>query len=290
MFKKKIGIIFVLMLVYLITGCLDDVGLDHNEWADRYGFENDEVFSIEIGEYGFPYIDVKINDKDINMMFDTGNMVGLSVSTNIAEQLNLTKIGEYTERDATGNIRGNFSIFDSEEVFVFGKNITTELIESFTDSFEGIIPPSLMLNKRFTIDYSNGFIGISESSFPKSIANKKTFQLITNTDFPHLNPMPVIEGVVNGQEVIIQLDTGKSRTVVDEKRIEVLDLQSNERGYKIESIKLGSFEFSVTNAKRGNFGGISRGYPGPIMLGLGSDIISEFVFTVDYQNKEVIIS
>ena len=287
---KKIGLIFVLMLMYFIAGCSYDVGLDRNEWADRYDFENDEVFSIEIGDYGFPFIDVDINDKDIKMMFDTGNMVGLLVSANVAEQLDLNKIGEYIERDASGNIRGNYDIFDSEEVFVFGKNINIKIRESFSDSFEGIIPPSLLSNKRFTIDYSNEFIGVSENYFPKSIVKNKTFRLITNTDFPHLNSMPVIKGVVNGQEVFIQLDTGKSRTVVDEKLIEVLDLQLNKRGYKIESIKLGSFEFSVTNAKRGNFNGISRGYPGPIMLGLGSDIISEFVFTVDYPNQKVIIS
>ncbi len=290
MLRNKIGMILVIALVLLIAGCSDDMELDLNEWADRYGFEKDQVFSIDIGDFGFPYVSAKINDKDISMMFDTGNMVGFVVSFDVAEQLDLTKTGEYIERDASGNIRGNFAIFEPEEVFVFGKSITTEIREIFTDSFEGIIPPSLLLNKRFTIDYSNEFIGVSESRFPKSIEEKESFQLIANNEFPHLNPMPVIEGVINGQKVLIQLDTGKSRTVVDEKLIEFLNLQSNERGYEIQSLKLGSFEFSITNARKGNFSGISRGYPEPIMLGLGSDIISQFVFTVDYPNKEVIIS
>ncbi|HHT47795.1 MAG TPA: hypothetical protein GXZ98_00680 [Firmicutes bacterium] len=97
-------------------------------------------------------------------------------------------------------------------------------------------------------------------------------------------------GVVNGEKVLIQLDTGCSRTCVDEKVITKFNLPANTWGYEIKDVRLGSFQFRIKNAKKVSFAGISEGYPGPIMLCLGSDTISKVVFTVDYSDKKVIIS
>lgn len=284
--KKIIVFGFWLLVVSLLLGCRSNTA--RKEWGNMYGFEKEEVFNIEIKDYGFPYIRSKINNIEINMMFDTGNMNGISVSSEISKRLKLTKIGEIIHMDSAGNIRGSFNVFDSEKIFVFGREIKGEKIyESFSNDLDGIIPPSLLLKNRFTIDYNNKFIGVSKNSYPDTDINKEIFSLIPNKKYPG---MPVVEGVVNGQKVLIQLDTGKSRTCVDESLIKKLNLPLNDRGYEINNIKLGSFNFSITNAKKTSFKGISEGYPQPIMLGIGSDIISKIVFTVDYPNEKVIIS
>ena len=287
MLKKKNLIVFgVLLLTSILAGCR--VELSKREWSNKYGFEEGEVFDIEIGKYGFPYFDTEINGHQVKMMYDTGNMVGISVSSEVAKQLGLTKVDEITLVDTGGLLIGRFGVFESEKVKVFGRELTGEKIyETFADDIDGLLPPSLLLEYRVTIDYYNKYLGISKNSFPEKGIKKETFPLVVNPLHPGL---PVIEGVVNGEKVLIQLDTGCSRTCVDEKLINKLNLPENEWGYEIKDVRLGSFKFRIKNAKKVSFAGISRGYPASIMLTLGSDTLSKVVFTVDYPNKKVFIS
>lgn len=285
--KKEIFILFgILLLTASLVGCRKE--MSRSEWCNKYGFKEDEVFDIEIGNYGFPYIDTEINGHQIKMMYDTGNMVGISVSSEVAKLLGLTKVDEITLVDTAGLSLGRFGVYESEKVKVFGREFTGEKIyETFADDIDGLLPPSLLLEHRFTIDYKNKFIGISKNSFPENRIKKETFPLIVNPSQPG---MPVIEGVVNGEKVLIQLDTGCSRTCVDEKLITKFNLPANAWGYEIKDVRLGSFQFRIKNAKKVSFAGINEGYPGPIMLCLGSDTISKVVFTVDYPNEKVILS
>ena len=276
--------ILLFIIVIVLLRCHSD--MSRNEWAKRYGFEKGEVYNIKIRAYGFPYIETIIKNEKVSMMFDTANMTGIQVSAELAKQLKLEKIGELKHYDSAGNIRGSYNVFDSEEIFILGKKIKGEIIyEGVSNDLEGILPPSLLLEKRFTIDYNNKFIGVSKNNFPD--IKKEGFPLISNSRYPG---MPVVEGIVNGEKVLIQLDTGMSRTCIDENLVRKLNLPANNSGYEINSIKLGSYEFSVTNAKETSYQGISDGYPEPIMLGIGSDIISKIVFTVDYINERVIFS
>ena len=73
--KQAFMIIGMLLLTSLLVGCRME--MSRSEWCNRYGFAEDEVFDIEIGNYGFPYIDTEINGQQIKMMYDTGNMVGI---------------------------------------------------------------------------------------------------------------------------------------------------------------------------------------------------------------------
>lgn len=284
--NRKIIILLLISISVLFTGCFSNHNLD--SWAEKYGFEGAEVFPIQIKKYGFPYVEAKINNKEITMMFDTGNMVGMEISPEIAAKLNLSQIDKWYSLDSAGNRRGTFSIFKAEELNLFGQQYENlKVYESRINEFEGIISPYILKNKRFTLDYKNKVIGISDSSLPELRVNKEVFSLVSSPDY---KTMPVIKGTVNGKEVLIQLDTGKSRTCVDKRLVNELNLPSSGRGCKVENIKLGSFEFSVANAKVKSFKGISKGYPEPIMLGLGSDIISKFVLSVDYGAEKVIIS
>lgn len=286
--KQAFMIIGMLLLTSLLVGCRME--MSRSEWCNRYGFAEDEVFDIEIGNYGFPYIDTEINGHQIKMMYDTGNMVGISVTSEVAKQLGLTKIDGImqTRVDTGGLFLGKLNVFASAKVNVFGWEITPEMIyETFSNGIDGLLPPSLLLDYRVTIDYKNKFMGISKNSFPEKHMKKETFPLIVNPLQPGL---PVIAGEVNGEQVLIMLDTGCSRTCVDEELINKLSLPANEWGYEIREVRLGSFKFPINNAKKVSYAGINRGYPGPIMLCLGSDIISKVVFTVDYPNEKVILS
>jgi hypothetical protein len=111
--------------------------------------------------------------------------------------------------------------------------------------------------------------------------------LIANKILPKLL---VVRGSVNGHPVLIQIDTGKSRTCVDRTLATKLALPRAPRGYRIREVTIGNVTFSVSSAREESFEGISQSLPEPILLGIGSDLLSQVVFTIDYKTQLVLLS
>ena len=77
---------------------------------------------------------------------------------------------------------------------------------------------------------------------------------------------------------------------MDPLLVAALGLPPAKNGYEIREVKIGCYSFSVPSAKEVNFNGIGEGLPHPIMLGIGSDIVSQLVLSVDYSQHIVLIS
>jgi len=97
--------------------------------------------------------------------------------------------------------------------------------------------------------------------------------------------MLVVRGAVNGEPVLIQLDTGKSRTCVDPAFAARLGLPPAPDGVSIRELSLGGVSFLVSSAKRVSFSGISQDLPEPIAVGIGSDVLARLLLTVDYPGR-----
>lgn len=254
-------------------------------WAKNYHFEPGEVFPIEIGAFGYPFVECELNGSSIVMLFDTGNITGVFIRREVAQQLGLKKIGESGRRDSSGNSVGTFAVYNARDMSAFGKKWKdVKILERNEERFQGAIGPKYVMKGRFTIDYINRFIGVSDSPTPGTGIDHCELELLPNESYPG---MIVVKGSVNGRLVLIQFDTGKSRSVVDPLLVKELNLLQDEHGALIKEIKLGSRSFSVKSAKVLSLAGLSRGYPEPILLGIGSDIISQMVLSVDYQRKIV---
>lgn len=281
-------VVFSLMLVLIslfLVGSSSDEKLDR--WASKYGYLESEVIAIEVADFGFPYLQGKANNQELTFLFDTGNMVGLLLAPEVADRLDLEETNTWQSYDSSGQLVGGYRVFDEVNLKLFGTSTPIRAFESPTEQFEAIIGPGMLTDQRFTLDYRRGLMGVSPTSMGKVAEDAVVLPLIQNSRYPG---MPVVEGSVNNQRVLIQLDTGKSRTCVDQILVQELNLPKTERGYQIDQIELGSITVGVPHARMVSFAGISRGYPGPILLGLGSDILSQFVVTVDYLAGKVIIS
>jgi hypothetical protein len=66
-------------------------------------------------------------------------------------------------------------------------------------------------------------------------------------------------------------------------------LHETGNGYRIDSLEIGSLRFAVPSAKGVGFGGISHDLDAPILASIGSDILKEFVLTVDVDQAVVFI-
>ncbi|MTI60319.1 MAG: hypothetical protein FH762_10195 [Firmicutes bacterium] len=285
--KKKLIVIIILILIFshLLNGCNND---QIANWGQKYGYNFDEVYQIKIGNYGFPYIEGYINGQKISLLIDTGNLVGTMISQKEAKKINLKQIDKWILQDSSGNIVGEYNIYKVKELKLFDTTFENKKIYMMKNNmFDGSIGIDSLFDKsRITFDYKQEFLGISNttSSFSKKDLG---IPLIWNDRY---KGMLVVEGYINGFKTLIQIDTGKSRSCVDEKLIKNLKLPSSQDGYELNNVEIGPYNFKIKNAKKTSFSGISKGYPKPIMLGLGSDILSEIVFTIDYSNKRIIIN
>ena len=54
-----------------------------------------------------------------------------------------------------------------------------------------------------------------------------------------------------------------------------------------DPVTLAGLTFTVPSAKEVGFGAISAGLPEPIVVGVGSDILSGLVLSVDYRTREL---
>ncbi|NIR50999.1 hypothetical protein GWO43_20530 [candidate division KSB1 bacterium] len=92
----------------------------------------------------------------------------------------------------------------------------------------------------------------------------------------------LVRGTIEDREVLLELDTGKSRTVINPTLASALALERRPQGVTINSLRIGDLSFEVLSAKEVDQTAIDPDLPQPILAGVGSDILSRFVWTVDY--------
>jgi predicted aspartyl protease len=249
-------------------------------WVSELGYKPEELFPITINRYGFPMVTVEIDGTPLALVFDTGNTTGLSLSTENAEKLRLQTTGAATSYDTNNTALSQDRVFRAGQVTSLGRKWKDVPVHELRGTaLPGLIGPVFLRGRRFTIDYKNKILAVSSSDLPKNAAGDRLPLLPT-----YYRGMIVVRGLVNGREVLIQIDTGKSRTCVDPVLIRELKLPKVGNGYRIEQIRLGTVDFSTSPAKDVDFSGIGEGLPGPILLGIGSDVLANVVFTVDYRS------
>ncbi len=214
------------------------------------------------------------------------NGTGLLINPEQAKRLGLPVTGESKYYDTSGALLGTHKLYGINELNLFGKpwpNLQAD--EFWQTDLDGTIGPRFVLKRRFTLDYQDKVIAVSDSPLPKD--SIEDVLPMFSSRYPG---MIVVEGTVNGRKVLIQVDTGKSRTCVDTALVAALGLPQAKNGYEILDLKIGHYSFSVPSAKEVDFKGIAEGLPQPILLGIGSDILSQVVMSVDYSQRILTIS
>jgi hypothetical protein len=269
----------------LLAGCQEDLRVVG--WGDALEYAPDEMQPITIGRYGYPYLTIEINEQPIEVFLDTGNMSGLFLSTSTIRTLELAVDHETTRRDSQGRSVGQAKVYLAEHVAALSDSWTDRLvIERDVPGARGAIGPAYLLGKRFTIDYANRTLAVSESSLSTIPLDGVTLEMRPVTG---LEGMIVVPGMIHGEEVLIQIDTGKSRGCIDPDLAARLELKKTLNGFRIDELQLGSLTFEVPSARGVRFRGISHDLEKPIEFGLGSDILKDLVMTVDYERGVVIL-
>lgn len=249
-------------------------------WQLPFRYTAEELHGIEIGEFGFPYVPVTIGGKDFVLPFDTGNTIGLSLSSEQFDKLRLATADTYDRRNSAGEVVGTLRVGEPQEVTVLDRDLGRRPIYEFDHpTLQGLVGPDFMVHGHFTLDYGSKWIAVSQSPLPGTIPGFLAMPLVRSHRHPALI---LVRGAIGRERVLLELDTGKSRSVINPQFAARLGLEPSQEGVRIDGIRIGNLRYSVPSAKLVDQTGIDPDLPEPIMAGLGSDILSKFVWTVDY--------
>jgi hypothetical protein len=268
---------FILLLV-VVGGCAPEAEVV--PWQVSFGYSTESVHPIEIGEFGYPYLPVGIGADTVRLPFDTGNMVGLTIHEEIFDRLDLPCSETYGRRDSAGRPVSTGCIAHGIPTNVFGTESDSRPVYEFThEALPGLVGPLEVPGTRFTIDYRRGLLAIDDRRSPVTADGFEAVRLVPSPSHPRL---VLVRGRVEGREVLIEIDTGKSRTTVDRDLVEALQLEETPAGVAIDRVELGPRSWSVPAARVVDTSGVSASLPAKISLGVGSDVLARFVITVDY--------
>jgi len=249
-------------------------------WVEPFGYTDEEMVSIEVAEFGYPWMVVIIGDRALKLPFDTGNMVGLSLSTEEFDKLGLEAIDHYVRRSSDGQVSARLRVGEASSViFPDPEPRAARIFELDHPSLPGLVGPDIFGKGHFTLDYRSGKLAASHRALPEKIPGFRTVPLVRSHRHPALI---LVHGSIEGRDVVIELDTGKSRTVINPTLAAELSLEKNSRGVAIENLRIGDLCFSIPSAKEVDQSGIDPDLHDPILAGIGSDLLSRFTWTVDY--------
>jgi len=270
--------VMTLLLVLQILGC----AAQHPgaEWVRAFGYAPGEVMAIEIGEFGYPYVPVRVESRQLMLPFDTGNMTGVRLSSSLFDEIGLTADDARTFFNSEGEPVSRLRVAGGVEVSALRRDLgPTRVSELDHPSLPGLVGPTVLGGGHFTLDYGSRAMAWSEAELPDRVPGFRAVPLVRSSRHPML---VLVQGTIEGRTVLMELDTGKSRSVVNPALASGLGLERQPRGVLIRTLRIGDLSFEVPSAKEVDQTGIDPDLPEPILVGVGSDVLSRFVWTVDY--------
>jgi hypothetical protein len=236
---------------------------------------------------GFPYVSVRLDGREFWLLFDTGNMVGLTLATPYFESLSPRLVGTVRRRDSSGQLVGEFRIGVVSQAELLGRNRADARVYEFDHPrLVGLLGPDDLPGTRFTLDYRSGVLAVSSTPLPAGARGGVRRSLVRSRVHPRL---VVVEGSVRGRPILVELDTGKSRAVVDPEWAAEAGIEVGGDSVAVGSVRIGELSFEVTNTKPVSLGAVDSELPLPLALSLGSDVLSRYLMTVDYATGVILL-
>ncbi len=256
-------------------------------WRRTLRYADAETFSIRLGPHGFPMVRSAIDRHPVELVLDTANMSDLVLSRGLAERLGLPVVGRSDYFGSDGRRIGSRREYRVRSLGAFGAEWPRVVaFEDDRSDEPGLIGPHYLLGRRFTLDYRARRLAVSASPLPAGSFAGTRLPLVWSERYPG---MLVVRGAVNGQPVLMQLDTGKSRTCVDPVLARSLGLEAVPGGVRVRELTLGGVSLFVSSAKEVSFSALGQGLPEPVVVGVGSDVLSRLLLTVDYGQRAAFI-
>jgi hypothetical protein len=268
------------------------------DWAERLDYRQDELYPIKVQINFIPLVEVKVNDSPLWVKFDTGCSTGFSLTSAVEDKVEHKVTGKSTARNPDGSYRGETKLATIASLEVFGDRYAP-VKTSFTDwrifstlKFNGLLGLGYFKGKRVTLDYKKKEIGITDRPFVDA-----TVKNFSGAAIPLLEAagsqadLIYVLGQVRGRPTVIYLDTGSSASFIDPSMLETTEIKKGQKHLLAENIEMsiGDLSFNVKQFRvQEQRRGVNFEYPQTVKL--GSDVIKNFLITVDRISGRLLIA
>jgi len=282
-----IGVVITLQIIFCIF-CFKKSNADI-EWIKDLSYEENQIYDISFNFFNpCPSVPVIIGDKKVKLLFDSGNGVGITLTTALEKEIDYEIIGATTELNSDGTYRGsgksillkNIYVFDEEYTDIISSLVDWKIYSSF--KIDGMIGLKYF-DKVVTLDYKNKKIAVSNKAldYSKLKNDEYTVLPLIKSDLNNEQDLLFIEGEVNGVKSTIYLDTGSSSSFYnfDDAQAEI-EVKLGKKTYTFNSNKLIHDKI-----------GFQDEFKYPLSLAINSDLLkaNHFVITIDKIHNNLII-
>lgn len=295
-FKTLIIILFVLLIVivglYNLNKYLPHSPYDPEIWALEYGYEENDLFSVDfnLNRRGRLYFDILLNDAPIKAYFDTGNAFGICVNEKVMESAHYQTLGYTKAYNSEGNLTGNFLKFNIESFCIENKEfkLNSGIFTKDEYAYFGFKP---LMESRITLDYKDKIAAISTNRLQKNIQSNESRTVIKFMTLPGSREGYIAIPIrIKDEEFYAMVDTGASVSVIDNEIMDHLHLKQNIFGrVKVPDMEIGNFKMTLPSVSVHSQRGVGKVMGKEIMATVGADVLCQYLVTIDYQQNIIIL-
>jgi len=269
-----------------------------SQWFQDLGYEKTQLYPLTTTAFGCPLVEVNVSGVKVSLMLDTGTARGFVV-TNSAPSIPHTVEEREEELNADGSHRGESIRVHVESMSLLGedfKNVTGSLSDwrmFSSEPFDGLVGLDFFTNRRLTLDYQSGKVGVTPLPLPEKLDPKRYLSADLVEPPKSQGHILYARAKVNGRDAIVYLDTGYNVSFIAPGFTEGTGRVERPGKFKIfregVSLELGGHRF-ILNELRESPIERGMGFDLPVALLLGSDVLSHFIVTIDIPAKKLILA
>lgn len=280
----------------LRTASLETTSLP--QWSRDLGYQANELYPLTIGSTGCPFVDVNASGVKVSLMLDSGTSRGFVVTNNAPPFPHVVE-GHSEELNADGTHRGESSDIRVETLSVLGK-VFKDVRGSLSDwkmyssePFDGTVGLDFFLDRRLTLDYRAGRVGVTDSPLPEKLDRSRYVSIDLVVPPKSQGRILYARAKVNGRDALVYFDTGYNVSFIDPSFANVSNRVERTGKYKAfrEGIRLElAGQKFVLDDLRESALNRGSGFDLPVALTLGSDVLSHFIVAIDVHAQKLILA
>jgi len=268
------------------------------QWTQDLGYQKTQIYRLTLSGLGCPVVGVNVSGVTVHLLLDSGTARGFIV-TNSGPSIPHHVLEREEELNPDGSHRGESYVIRIETMSVLGetfKNVEGALVDwrmFSSEPFDGTVGLDFFLNRRLTLDYRSGRVAAAPSVLPERLDSRR-YVSVDLLDSPKgQGHVLYVRAKVNGREAIVYLDTGYNVSFISPDFADGSPRVERTGKFKVfrdgVPLELGGQKFVLNDLRESpiNRGG---GFGLPVALELGSDVLSNFVVTIDMPAKKLILA
>ncbi len=248
------------------------------------------------GDRSCPVIPITVDGNAVDMMFDTGCGTGIFFTDMMADKLAYTSLGKTEEVNRDGSHRG-WSERVSVNAFTVSGQEYEDVETTISDwslysssPFNGSIGLEYFAGKVVTLDYAGGRFAVSSRPIDYSRMDDSYIVLpLYNSTSEGQETLPFFEAELEGEPVMVYLDTGKNYSYIDDPG-SGYSIADKPGGFCDVTLTIGGKDLTLRDVAAANDMAQAQGLPYPTRIELNSDQIwkNRIVVTFDMISQKII--